>query len=373
MPWNNQGGGSGGPWGSPPSGGGNGQSPWGRGGPGAGDIEDMLRRSQDRLRQAMPKGLGSRPIIIGVILVLLIAWASTGVYRVEPDELGVVQRFGAYVRTVQPGLRFALPYPIETMDRPSVTSLNRTDVGTTGAADGRSSRDVPTESLMLTGDENIIDIDFTVFWRISDPVAFLFNIRSPGDTVKLAAESAMREIIGRTEIQQALTEARQQIEQDVRVLLQQVLDSYGAGVYVEQVQLQKVDPPQEVVAAFNDVQSARQDRDRLRNEAERYRNQIIPEARGNAQRLTQEAEGYRQQVVSRAIGDAARFTSVLAAYRAAPDVTVERLYIESLESVLSQTQKIIVDEGAAGGQGVVPYLPLPELARPRSSGETGIR
>ncbi|TSD90392.1 FtsH protease activity modulator HflK [Mycobacterium sp. KBS0706] len=367
MPWSNQGGGGGGgggPWGGSPQGGG--QNPWGRGGgPSQADIEEMIRRGQDRFRQVMPKGFGGGRGILIAIVVIIVGWLLTGIYRVQPDELGVVQRFGAYVRTEQPGLRYHLPAPIETVTKPSVTTQNRIEIGF--SSEGRAgNRDVPDESQMLTKDENIIDIDFIVLWRISDPVAYLFNIKNADGTVKVAAESAMREVIGNTEIQPALNEARGQIEQSARQLLQATLDGYGtpgrpgAGVVIDQVQLQKVAPPQQVIASFDDVQSARQNQDQLRNDAETYRNDVVPRARGQAEQVAQQAEGYREQVVARARGDAARFTSVLQSYRLAPEITAERFYLETLETVLKGSNKIMIDD-AVGGQGVLPYLPLNEL------------
>ncbi|MDR6288569.1 membrane protease subunit HflK [Inquilinus ginsengisoli] len=326
----------------------------------------MIRRGQDRFRQVMPKGFGGGRGILIAIVVIIIGWLLTGIYRVQPDELGVVQRFGAYVRTEQPGLRYHLPAPIETVTKPSVTTQNRIEIGFSSGEGRAVPRDIPDESQMLTNDENIIDIDFVVLWRISDPVAYLFNIKNPDATVKVAAESAMREVIGRTEIQPALNEARGKIEQEARVLLQATLDSYGttgqpgAGVVIDQVQLQKVAPPQQVIAAFDDVQSARQNQDQLRNDAETYRNGVVPTARGHAEQISQQAEAYREQVVAKAQGDAARFTSVLQSYRLAPEITAERFYLETLESVLKGSNKILIDD-AIGGQGVLPYLPLNEL------------
>lgn len=377
MPWSNQGGGGGGgPWGGSPQGGG--QNPWGRGnGPSQADIEEMIRRGQDRFRQALPKGFGGGRGILIAIVVIIIGWLLTGIYRVQPDELGVVQRFGAYVRTESPGLRYHLPAPIETVTKPSVTTQNRIEIGFSSGGDGRIPRDIPDESQMLTNDENIISINFVVLWRISDPVAYLFNIKNPDGTVKAAAESAMREVIGRTEIQPALNEARGKIEQDARRLLQATLDSYGtpgragAGVVIDQVQLQKVAPPQQVIAAFDDVQSARQNQDQLRNDAETYRNRVVPQARGQAEQVAQQAEAYREQVVAKARGDAARFTEVLKSYRLAPEITAERFYLETLESVLRDSNKILIDDavGGQGSQGVVPYLPLNELmGRPAPKG-----
>ncbi len=380
MPWNNQGGGGGGgPWGPPPGGGGN--NPWGRppGGGGAGpqgpDLEELLRKGQDRFKKMVPGGVGGGKGIAIAVAVVALLWGASGFYRVQPDEQGVVLRFGEWVRTEQPGLRWHVPAPIETALTPKVTRVNRIDIGyrSAGAGDVRrvgAERDVADESLMLTGDENIIDIDFTVFWLIKDAGNYLFNIRDPEATVKKAAESAMREVIGRTDIQPALTEARQEIETSTRELLQAMLDEYQAGIEVTQVQLQKVDPPGPVVDAFNDVQRARQDRERLRNEAEAYRNDIIPRARGEAERLIQEASAYREQVVSLAQGDAQRFMAVLEAYNLSPEVTARRLYLETMQQVMSGANKIIIDEQSGnGGQGVLPYLPLNELLPRQQPGQ----
>ncbi len=372
MPWNNQGGGNGGgPWGSPPGGGGNGggNNPWGRppggggGGqpPGGPDLEELLRKGQERFKNLTPGGLGGgKGIALGLVALGLL-WGLSGIYRVQPDEQGVVRRFGEYVRTEQPGLRYHLPAPIEMVDTPKVTLVNRLEVGYRSGTDSRrpGGGDILDESLMLTGDENIIDIDFTVLWVIKDAGNYLFKIRDPANTVKMAAESAMREVIGRTDIQPALTEARQDIEQQTKTLLQTMLDEYQSGIEITQVQLQKVDPPAPVVDAFNDVQRARQDRERLRNEAEAYRNDIIPRARGEAEQLIQQASAYREQVVSLAQGDAQRFAQVLSAYTQAPEITARRMYLETMQEVLGGTNKIIIDQGK--GSGVVPFLPLNEL------------
>ncbi|UEM04552.1 FtsH protease activity modulator HflK [Skermanella rosea] len=376
MPWSNQGGGGGGPWGPPPGNGG-GNNPWGRpGGSGGGgsqppDLEDLLRKGQDRFRRVMPGGFGSGKGIAIAAAVVVLIWLFSGVYRVEADEQGVVMRFGEWVRTEQPGLRYHIPAPIETALTPKVTRVNRIEIGfRSGVGDGRRAggdRDVTDESLMLTGDENIIDIDFTVLWVIKDAGQYLFKIRDPETTVKKAAESAIREVIGRTDIQPALTEARQEIENSTLQLLQTMLDDYQAGIEITQIQLQKVDPPAPVVDAFNDVQRARADRERVRNEAEAYRNDIIPRARGEAERLIQEASAYREQTVSLAQGDAQRFLSVYDAYSGAREVTARRMYLETMEQVLRGTNKVIIDgngNGENGGaNGVVPYLPLTELQR----------
>ncbi len=362
MPWNNQGGG--GPWG-----GGGGQGPWGRGPSGGGgpqppNLEDLIRQGQDRFRRLMPRGFGGGRGVIVVVVVLALIWLGSGFYRVLPDEQGVVLRFGEFVKTTQPGLNYHLPTPIESVLTPKVTRVNRVEIGFRAAETvrGGAVRQIPEESLMLTGDENIVDINFTVFWVIRNAGEFLFNIRSPEQTVKAAAESAVRESIGQIPIALALAEGRREIEQNTLRLLQEVLDNYKAGILVTQVQLQKVDPPGPVIDAFRDVQRARADQERLRNEAEAYRNDIIPRARGEAERLVQEAEAYKQEVVARSEGDAQRFTSVYQAYRVAPDVTTQRIYLETMEDVLRNVNKVVIEKNA-GGSGVIPYLPLPEVAK----------
>ncbi|MBB4267225.1 membrane protease subunit HflK [Roseospira visakhapatnamensis] len=319
----------------------------------------------------MPKNLG--PKALGLIaVVLLMLWGLTGFYRVQVDEQGVVLRFGQYVYDTGPGLHYHLPYPIETVIKPKVTRENRIVLGfrqVGGTSDAR--RDVAAESLMLTGDENIIDIDFSVVWVINDAPDFLFNLRDPQLAVQMAAESAMREVIGQTPIQVALTEGRQEIEIRTKDMLQSLLDEYKAGIAVRRVQLLKADPPAEVVDAFNDVQRARADRERLRNNAEAYRNAIIPEARGQGEQLLQEAEAYREEIVNRAEGDASRFDAVYQAYSAAKDVTTQRIYLETMEEVLGNVNKVIL--GTEGGPGVVPYLPLPEVQRRLTEGSTAGR
>ncbi|WP_137178379.1 FtsH protease activity modulator HflK [Roseomonas sp. AR75] len=367
MAWNNSGGPS--PWGNPRPGGpwGAPQPPSGGGGPGGRgpDLDDVIRQAQDTVRRWLPRGTGGKGIaLIGLVLVAL--WAASGFYRVDPDEQGVVLRFGAFDRTAPPGLNYHIPWPVESVTTPRVTRINRVDIGFRGPAEGTTggrvvpTRDALEESMMLTGDENIIDIDFAVFWRIRDVEQFLFNTRNPEQTVKSAAESVMREVIGRTPIQPALTEARAQIEQQVRAGTQAIMDQYGAGIEIAQVQLQKVDPPSQVVDAFRDVQRANADRERLRNEAESYRNDIIPRARGEAERLVQEAEGVKESQVARARGEAQRFISVLSAYEQAQDVTTRRMYIETMEEILRRNPTVVVDSGL---QGIVPFLNLSDPVR----------
>ena len=376
MPWENKGGGGGGgPWGG---GSGDGDGPWGRGGgsggpwsggPGGGgrkppDFEDFIRKGQDRFRQMLPGGrrFGPTGILIALLAILLL-WGLSGVYRVQTNQQGVVLRFGQWVDTTQSGLHWHWPTPIESVILPGVTDVHQIDIGFRMlGGDRRSgqSRSVPEESLMVTGDQNIIDIQFTVQWRIADAGLFLFRIREPEATVKIAAESAMREIIGRTNIQPALAEARGQVEVDARNLLQKTLDEYEAGIAITGLVLQQVQPPAPVIDAFNDVQRAIQDRDRLKKQAEAYERDVIPRARGAATKMTQAAEAYRERLIKEADGEAQRFLQVYNAYTANPDVTRRRMYLETLQGILSTTDKVIMEGGA---QNPLPSLPLPELRR----------
>jgi modulator of FtsH protease HflK len=374
MPWKNQ---SGGPWGSGPKG------PWGSGpqpvGPRPPDLEDLLRRGQDRLQQFLPGGFFSGFGIGLIILGILVIWLFSGFFRVQSEELGIVLRFGKYVRDAQPGLNYHVPYPIETVLLPKALRVNTTSIGMTLIDDpsrrGRAIRDVPEESLMLTGDENIVDVDFTVLWRIKPMGAaeYLFNIQNPEGTVKAVAESAMREVIGRSNIQPILTGARTTIEQTVQQLMQRTLDNYGSGIQITQVQMQKVDPPAQVIDAFRDVQAARSDLERLQNEAQTYANRVVPDAKGSAVQITQAAEGDKQQAIAEATGQSARFLKVYNEYAKAKEVTRERIYLETMERVLGGSEKLVFDGNATGKQGVVPYLPLGELAprRPPQPATTG--
>jgi modulator of FtsH protease HflK len=373
MPWNNQGGG---PWGSGPRG------PWGSGpqssGPTPPDLEDLLRRSQDKLKSVLPGGsLGGKGFAL-IALALIAIWGFSGFFRVEPDERGVIMRFGKVHREVPPGLGYHMPYPIESVLTPKVTRVNRIDVGIRMVEDNRRGttlvRDVPEESLMLTGDENIVDVDFVVLWQIKPAGAadFLFNIQNPEGTVKAVAESAMREVIGRSNIQPVLTGARQTIEAAVHELMQKTLDEYGSGIQINQVQMQKVDPPSQVIDAFRDVQAARADLERAQNEAQTYANRVVPEARGRAAQILQSAEAYRSQTVAEAVGQTARFVSIYDEYRKSPDVTRQRMYLETMERVLGGSEKILLDSKASGS-GVVPYLPLNELTRQQRPQAGGAR
>ena len=369
MPWNPQGGG-GGPWG----GGGGGGGPWnrgpggGNGGPQGPDLDELIRKGQEQLRRLMPgrgRGFGGGQGLALAAAVAVVAWLASGIYQVHPNEQGVVLRFGKWVDTTDPGLHYHLPYPIEAVLLPRVTDVNQLQLGFRAGDrfERGSHRDVPEESRMLTGDENIVEAGFAVFWRIKDAGQFLFGVRDPEGTVKVAAESAMREIIGRNPIQAALSDRREQIAEQAKAELQKLLDSYGTGILVTQVQLQKVDPPGAVIDAFNDVQRAKADQERLRNEAEAFRNDIIPRARGDAERIVQDAEAYKEQVLDLAQGEAKRFTAVYTSYKASPDVTARRLYLDAMEEILAKANKIIIDPAAKGGQGVVPYLALPDIGK----------
>ena len=348
------------PWGSPP-GGGNGS---GRG-PAPPDIDEIIKKIQKTINRFLPGGSakGGKPLILGLI-ILAIIWAASGLYRVLPDEQGVVLRFGQYKTTTQPGLNYHIPYPIETVLTPKVTKVNRMDVGFRSERDtGFSSTavaDVPEESLMLTGDENIVNIDFSVFWLIKDAGQFLFKIQDPPATVKAAAETAMREVIAKSKLQSILTEGRSKIEIETQEIAQGLLDEYESGIEITQVQTQKADPPDEVIDAFRDVQAARADMERAKNEAEAYANDVIPRARGDAAKILQEAEAYKKQVVAAAEGEASRFLAIYTEYAKAKVVTQERMYLETMEKVLADIDKVIIDKKAGG---VVPYLPLPALTK----------
>lgn len=377
MPWSNQGGGwqgggggGRGPWGQGSgggrgNGGGNGGGPFG-GGPNPPSLEDILRKGQDRFRGMLPGGDVSGRGILLLILVAVAIWLGTGFYRVDTDEQGVVLRFGKVHAVTEPGLRYRLPWPVDSVLTPKVTTVNREEIGFRSLGDsptrGAQQRDVPEESLMLTGDENIVDIDFTVLWQVKDAGQYLFNVVEPSRTIKQVAESAIREVVGKNNIQFILTEGRTKIADDTRRVMQAVLDGYSAGVVITQVALQRTEPPASVIDAFRDVQAAQADRERAQNEAEAYRNDIIPRARGEVQRLLQQAEAYKQETIANAQGDASRFTQVYNEYRQAKDVTTRRMYLETMEQIMRGTNKVIVD-GQNGGQGVVPYLPLTELQK----------
>ncbi|MGF1658460.1 MAG: FtsH protease activity modulator HflK [Rubrimonas sp.] len=373
MPWSNN---SGGPWGG---GGGDGQGggrgPWGGGGGGdkrPPDIDDILRQGRERLRVIVGGGTGGRggggglpPIkprtaLIGGGIVLFAGWVFASLYTLAPEEQSVELLFGEYIDTGQPGLNFA-PWPVVTYEKRAVTRENTIDVGYTPAGRTTSGRD---EGLMLTSDENIVDIDFQVVWNINDLRAHLFNLAGQAETIRAVSESSMRDVISRSQLSPILNRDRALISQQVRDLIQSTLDSYQAGVNVLRVNFDRADPPQQVIDAFRDVQAASQDRDTAEKRAEAYANQALAEARGRAAQILQEAEGYRAQAVNEAAGEAQRFKSILGEYQLAPDVTRTRLYLETMERVLGDIDKVIIDQPeGGGGQGVVPYLPLNELRR----------
>ncbi|POA31098.1 MULTISPECIES: FtsH protease activity modulator HflK [unclassified Pseudomonas] len=307
--------------------------------------------------------LGGRGLALIGGLVLL-AWISSGIYKVQPDEQGIVLRFGRWQQTAEPGLHYHLPYPVETVLLPKITQVNQLQLGTSTSVQSAASNGA-RDKQMLTGDENIVEADCTVFWRIKDARLYLFKISDPERSVKLAAESALREVIGRTPIQSVMSDKRAQIADETRDLLQQLLDREQAGILVTQVQLQRVDPPPQVIDAFNDVQRARADQERARNEAEAYANDVIPRARGDAARITQEAEAYQAQVGNLAEGEAKRFLSVYNSYVQSKDVTAWRLYMESMDEVLKKASKVIIDSSGKGMSGVVPYMPLSEPGKPQ--------
>jgi len=358
MPPNKQNGGDRGPWGQGRFGGP--RSPR--------DLEELLRRGQRKLKQSLTGGSGFSTAFFFVVAIAMAAIVAffAFTFRVGPDELGVVLYLGRPIRQEPPGLHFRLPYPIEEVHLPKVTRQNIIQIGVRSGGIDRRPLAVPDESLMLTGDENIVDINFVVFWRIKDAQLYLFNIHNPDITVKDVAQSAMREVVGQSNIQPLLTGARQETEQAVHKLMQGILDNYGAGVRIDEVRLQKVDPPTQVIDAFRDVQAARADQERLQNEAQAYASRAIPEARGEAERILQAARGYKEQTVAEATGQTSRFLKVLEEYKKAPDVTRKRMYLETMERVLGGTDKIIIDGSV--GQGVVPYLPLDSLPRRKEGG-----
>ncbi|HEY8162633.1 MAG: FtsH protease activity modulator HflK [Methylocystis sp.] len=371
MPWSNQGGPrnqNNSPWGQQ-------GGPWGQGSGGGAqppDLEELLRRSQEGLKQFLPAGFGGGGLAILVLLTLL-AWLLSGFYTVGPNEIGLNLIFGKYRGKTQAGLNYNLPAPVGSVIKLAVTDRNVTDVGfreetpvegrRRGGQTARLGSEAPEESLMLTGDENIADVKFRVIWQIdpSRPEDYAFNVANPHTTVKAVAESAMREIVGQSQIQKILTADRKVIEPASQALMQKVLDDYHSGVLVLQVLLLSVDPPQQVIAAFRDVTAAQQDLQRLGNEAEAYANRVVPEARGAAARILQEAEAYREQMVAEARGQAARFDKIYEQYKNAPALTRQRLYIETMERVLGGADKVILDDPAKGGASVLPFVPLPSF------------
>ncbi|UCD82338.1 MAG: FtsH protease activity modulator HflK [Desulfobacterales bacterium] len=308
------------------------------------------------------------PGITTTLLILMAAWILSGIYMIAPDELGVVQRFGKLVRTAEPGLHYHLPYPIEAVSRPKVTRIQRFEFGfrTLNPGPPPQSQPVPDEALMLTGDENIIDLWFSVQVKIRNATDYLFNLAAPDKTVRDAAEAAMREIMGRCNIDAAMTTGRLAIQNDAQKTLQQILDSYACGLQVTAVQLQAVQPPEPVRDAFKEVISAREEKNTSVHDAESYRSDILPTAKGLAVRIEREAEAYAAERTNQARGDATRFTALLTEYRRAKDVTRKRLYLETMEEIAGKARKFIID---SENQGVLPLLPLEELGRQDSQAD----
>jgi len=361
MPWNDNA--NPGPWGSP-SGGDDRRDqprrPGGGGGPrrpGGPDFGAGFEQIANRLRDLMG-GSGGQPrgrllAMIGGGLAL--AWLASGIYQVGSNELGIVTTFGAYSGRTNPGLNYHLPAPIQSVEKVRFTTLNKTEVGGTPAADA------PSEGLMLTGDEQVVDLNFTVTWRVADPSAYLFGIREPEEAVKAAAESAMREIVGKTSLQPILSSGRGVVQRQTADLIQRMLDGWGAGITVVEVQISRANPPSEVVAAFRDVQSAEQDAQSAANEANTYKNRVINEAKGDAARIIQAAQGYREQAVREAEGEASRFNQIYAEYRRAPGVTRDRLYIETMQRILQSSNKVVIDSKGASAPIILP----PDVFRPK--------
>ncbi len=335
------------------------------------DIDQIVRKGQEQLRVLMggggnDKGQGGDPggpkftrATFGLgIMALLVLWLFASFYRVDTSEQSVELLFGKYSSTGTEGLNFA-PWPVVTREILPVTLEHKEDIGV-----GRGSRS--DEGLMLTGDENIVDIDFQVIWNINDPQKFLFNLAEPRETIRAVSESVMREIIARSLLAPILNRDRGVIAQELQDLIQHTLDSYESGVHIVRVNFDKADPPREVIDAFRQVQAAEQTRDTLEKRADAYANQVLAEARGTAAQLLEQAEGYRAQVINQAEGEASRFVAVYDEYAKAPEVTRKRLYLETMERVLGSVEKIIIDQDA-GGQGVVPYLPLNELRKTTST------
>lgn len=360
MPWKNQSGG-GGPWGG--SNGGGSGGPWGQGPRGPQrptgsppDLEDIIRRGQDRLRNALPGGGKTNPIIFVIIGIVVFAfWLMQSIYTVQPDELAVELVFGKPKAEIsEPGLHFHW-WPVETVEKAN-TAEKLINIG-----DGRGS-----SGLMLSGDQNIVDVRFSVAYQVSDPVAYLFNVQDPDETLRQIAESAMREAVGRRPAQDVFRDDRQGIADAVRSIIQQTLDDYNAGLVVNAISIEDAAPPREVADAFDEVQRAEQDEDRFVEEANQYSNQRLGQARGEAAQIREDAAAYKNRIVQEAEGEAQRFLSVYEEYKKAPDVTRQRLYLETMEQILKGANKVIVEPGA--GSGVVPYLPLPQLQKREPAG-----
>jgi modulator of FtsH protease HflK len=377
--YNSNNGGGGGPWGGGGGGGGGPKGPWGGGGGGqqGPDLEDLIRKGRDQLKVVLGGkgggrsgggggGQGDMPAFgrflpYAIPIVLVGAWLMQSFYSVKPEEKSIELFLGKFSNVGEPGLNFAF-WPLTTYEILPVTRENTIDIGTAPVT-GRIR--TAEQGLMLTGDENIVDIDFQVVWNIARPDLFLFNLAEPTQTIQAVSESAMREVIARSKLKPILSRDRAAISQEVQSVIQTTLDGYESGVNIVRVNFDGADPPPQVIDAFRDVQAAEQDRDTEEKRAEAYANQKLAGARGQTAQILQVVEGYRAQVINEAKGEAARFDSVYTEYVKAPEVTRKRLYLETMERVLGGVDKIIIDDsiGGAGGQGIVPYLPLNELRR----------
>ncbi|MEK6776681.1 MAG: FtsH protease activity modulator HflK [bacterium] len=350
--------------------------PWNPGSPGGGPwgegplpIEEVVKKFEESFRSF--KSLKHKiPGAGAIIMVILVLWGLSGIFIVSPDEMGVVKRFGRMVRTEQPGPHWHIPFPVESVLNAKVTKVHRVEVGfrTVDPGPPAQYREVPAEALMLTGDANIIALEFIVQYRIKDPVQYLFNIRDQEKTIKDAAEAAIREVVGKNKIDEVLTEGKFQIQQDTMTLLQGILDRYEVGIMVDAVQLQDVLPPEPVIAAFKDVASAKEDKEKIENQSLGYRNDLLPKAKGMAEQIVNEAQGYREAKINEAKGDASRFLQVLAEYTKAKDITRTRIYLETIEEILPRMEKVLLDQNVS--ERVLPYLPLERLMEKAGQGET---
>ena len=355
MPWDNK---NEGPWNNN-----NNNNPWGKKSNNNGwnpnnkndEFDKILNLDKEKLSNFFSKG--PKSFFLGFI-VLIFLWLISGFYTISPEEQGVVLRFGKYTSISSPGLNYHIPSPIEKVIKVPVTTTRNVEVGFR-TQNAESIRNVDEESLMLTGDENIVDLNFVVQWFVSDAAKYVFNIRNPDKNIKDSAESVMREVIGKTNINFALSEGRDQVRQEAQDSLQKILDRNDSGITVSSLLLQKSDPPPAVIDDFKDVQRARADQERLINEAQAYANRIVPEAKGEASKVRESAEAYKQEVIAIADGASKRFLSVYNEYKLAKDVTRRRIYLETMEKVMQNMNKVIIDN--ENGSGVLPYLPLPEL------------
>lgn len=322
------------------------------------DYYDEEKEKIINLAQKIPKLKFSKTLLTIILAILIVAYLSTGIFVVAPDEQGVVRRFGKFVRIESPGLNYHLPYPLETVVTPAVTQVKRIEIGFRSIVTGQITRyqEIPDEALMLTGDENIVSADAIVQYKIKDPVSYLFNIILPEETVRNAAEASLRQVIGGRKIDDALTVGKYEIQEETKKLLQDLLDSYKSGIFVVAVQLQDVNPPKEVQEAFKDVASAKEDKSKYINQAQGYENDLIPKARGEAVQMTKEAEGYKIERIKKAEGDAAKFNNILTEYKKGEYITQARLYLETMEEILPNMNKVIVD--LKENQSLINLLPL---------------